>query len=384
MVLERCREYSIPLILGVIISLIWTNVSIESYHHFIHTPIFFNIDFHFLINDIFMVFFFAIAGVEILNSLSRGGALNPIRKAVTPLMATAGGVIGPIFTFFILNYFFGSDEYINGWGICTATDIALAWLLARIVFGKKHPAVSFLLLLAVADDAIGLIIIAVFYSDPTEPVKPLWLLLIVVGMLIAWTLNRKRVKSYVPYIFGAGTIVWIGMYAAHLHPALSLVFIVPFLPKKGVSTELIDMHGVNDAPIHTTLNKFEHQISPLVDYGLIFFGISNAGVELSQISKLTWIVFASLVIGKTIGISLFTCHAVLLKFKLPEGMRAKDVFLTGLIGGLGLTVALFVASEAYSDVSLQGSAKMGALFTIFLFIFVIALGKIMRIKKIDN
>ena len=74
----------------------------------------------------------------------------------------------------------------NGWGIPTATDIALAWLVARVVFGRGHSAVSFLLLLAVADDGIGLGIIAVFYPDPNHPVQTIWLLLVAAGMGVAW------------------------------------------------------------------------------------------------------------------------------------------------------------------------------------------------------
>ena len=90
----RFRDLSIPLLGGVVLALIWATISPDGYHEFMHNPIFGEtISLHWLVNDIFMVFFFAIAGVEIVNSLSAGGALNPIRKAVTPLMATAGGVI---------------------------------------------------------------------------------------------------------------------------------------------------------------------------------------------------------------------------------------------------------------------------------------------------
>lgn len=381
MLLNRIREYSIPLILGVISALIWINLSPESYYDFIHTPILGYVNFHFLVNDIFMVFFFSTAGIEIINSLSPGGALNPIKKAMTPLLATVGGIMGPIVIFFLFNGSFGEPSFSNGWGICTATDIALAWLLARIVFGKDHPAISFLLLLAVADDAVGLMIIAIFYPDPKVPVEPLWLLFIVLAMLVAAYLNKRQVRSYVPYILGAGILAWIGMFNAHLHPALSLIFIIPFLPRKGVAVEAIDIHGVNDAPMHSTLNHFEHHITPLVDYGLVFFGISNAGVEFSSISNLTWIIFGSLVVGKTLGITSFTWLATQLKFTLPEGMLGKDVLVAGIIGGMGLTVALFVVDAAYTDIAVQGAAKMGALFTVFTFIFAMVIAKILNIKK---
>ncbi len=378
----RLRNLSIPLLSGVVLALIWANISPENYHHIVHTPIFGEyINFHWLVNDIFMVFFFAIAGVEIVNSLSPGGALNPIKKAVTPLMATAGGVIGPVGLFFILNIIMGEPAFTNGWGICTATDIALAWLVARIVFGRNHPAVKFLLLLAVADDAIGLIIIAVFYPDPNNPVEPLWLLLVVLAMAIAFILNKKGVQNYWFYVLIAGGLSWFGMHSAHLHPALSLIFIVPFLPRTGVIIKDNSAHSLEDAVGKSSLASFEHQIAPFVDFGLILFGLTNAGVAFSGITDLTWIIFLALVVGKTLGISLFTYLATLMSFKLPDGMHARDVVVAGIIGGMGLTVALFVSNEAFVDLGLQGAAKMGALFTAAAGIIAIIVGKIVKVEK---
>jgi len=382
MVIKFCRDYSIPLILGVIVALIWANLSPESYQQIIYTPIIFDINFHWLVNDLFMVFFFAIAGVEIINSLSEGGALNPIKKSVTPLMATAGGVLGPIAIFFILNSIIGSPEYIKGWGVCTATDIALAWLLARLVFGRGHPAVSFLLLLAVVDDGIGLAIIAIFYPDPINPVQPIWLLLVAFAMLIAYRLNKKGVNKYWPYVLLCGTLSWFGMYNSHLHPALSLIAIVPFLPKTGVTIVHDDSHGMDDASCCSCLSTFEQQVAPGVEFGLFFFGLTNAGVEFAGVSNLTLIILVSLVVGKTIGISLFTWIATLLGFKLPTGMKPKEVVVAGLVGGMGLTVALFVAGAAFVDLELQGAAKMGALLTASVFILAVVAGKIVGIKKI--
>ncbi|MCS5666071.1 MAG: Na+/H+ antiporter NhaA, partial [Dehalococcoidia bacterium] len=188
------QQYSIPLIIGVIAGLVFANIDIHAYEVMVDYHIFGDdtkifgkaVTVHFLVNEIFMVFFFGIATKEITESALPGGSLNPIRKAINPLMGTLGGVFGPAGLFFLLAWVFygGGDDLgivANGWGIPTATDIALAWLVARIVFGASHPAVSFLLLLAVADDAIGLGIIAVFYPDPEHPVAPSWLLLVAAG-----------------------------------------------------------------------------------------------------------------------------------------------------------------------------------------------------------
>ena len=88
---------------------------------------------------------------------------------MNPLLATIGGVVGPVAVYLLLNSLIGSPALMNGWGIPTATDIAFAWLAARLIFGDNHPVIAYLLLLAIADDAIGLVIIALFYPDPHHP-----------------------------------------------------------------------------------------------------------------------------------------------------------------------------------------------------------------------
>ncbi len=374
------REFSIPLILGVIVALIWANISPESYQIFNETKIF-GLSFHFFVNDIFMVFFFAIAAVEITQSFLPGGDLNPIKKAVNPLMGTIGGIVGPVGVYLLLNSIIGGPEFTNGWGIPTATDIALAWLIARFVFGDKHPAVSYLLLLAIVDDAIGLIIIAIFYPDPLNPVSPIWLLATLAGMGIAFLLRKKGVKSYWPYLIFGGGLAWIGLHEAHMHPALALVTIIPFLPHASRETGHLFEDDQDD---HSTLTNFEHEWKIFVDFGLFAFGLSNAGVEFSEIGTATWLVFFALLIGKTVGIFGFAFLAEKLGFPLPTGMGRKELFLAGVIAALGLTVALFVAGAAFTDPTIRGAAKMGALFSAFVAIIAIVLGKVLRVKRITQ
>jgi NhaA family Na+:H+ antiporter len=156
-----------------------------------------------------------------------------------------GGVLGPIAVFFaLLSLLHASGafppersfaELARGWGIPTATDIALAWLVARAVFGAGHPAINFLLLLAVADDGIGLAIIALFYGDPAHRLAPLWLLLVLLAMGLAALLRARGVRSWQAYVFTAGPVAWSGLMLANLHPALALVFVVPFLPGRAAT-----------------------------------------------------------------------------------------------------------------------------------------------------
>lgn len=373
------QEFSIPLIAGVILALVLANLVPEHYQSLLHHELFGGFTFHSFVNDIFMVFFFAMATVEITQSLLPGGDLHPLKRAVNPIMATFGGVIGPALVFTVLNHLIGSPELTRGWGIPTATDIALAWLVARIVFGPHHPAVSFLLLLAIADDGIGLVIIAVFYPDPLYQVVPMWLLLTLAGMLAAFFLRRAKVKSYWPYILISGTLSWLGLYLAHLHPALALVFVIPFLPHPAKETA----HLFEDDPSDSsTLRQFEHDWKAFVDFGLFMFGLANAGVKFSGISTVTWLVFSALLIGKTTGIFLFGSIANLLGFSFPKGMRHKELFVAGLIASMGLTVALFVAGVAYTNLYIQEAAKMGALFSSGAIVVSFAAARLLKIQRI--
>lgn len=320
---------------------------------------------HFLVNDIFMVLFFGVAAKEITEACLPGGALNPPSKAINPLCGTLGGVLGPVGVFFGLNALFGEAAWSNGWGIPTATDIALAWLVAKLIFGNGHPAISFLLLLAVADDAIGLGIIALAYPDPAHPTEWMNALWIVPGMFAAYTLRRLKVASWIPYVAIGGAICWWGLYSAHLHPALALVFVVPFIPGPmkdlGLYTDYSDeKYDDHNSP----LENFEHQTRLVVDFGLFFFAFANAGVPLQGVSTLTWIVLASLIAGKMIGITLFSWGAQLVGFALPTGMNVRHLLTASAIAGLGLTVALFVSGQAFTDASIQGAAKMGALLSV--------------------
>ncbi|MFA6499336.1 MAG: Na+/H+ antiporter NhaA [Desulfurivibrionaceae bacterium] len=372
------REFSVPLLAGVMVALIWANLTPEGYHHFNHAPLLGPLSFHFITNELFMVLFFGMAASEITKSCLPGGDLHPLRKAVNPLLATLGGVVGPILVYLSLNALFGSPQLSRGWGIPTATDIALAWLGASLVFGRRHPAIAFLLLLAIADDAIGLLIIALFYPDPMQPLAPQWLGLTLSGIAIAFLLRRSKVDGYWPYLLLGGGLSWLGLFKAHVHPALALVFIVPFLPHAKREHKHLFEEDPNDL---SPLASFEHEWKVVVDFGLFMFGLANAGVEFAAIGVATWLVLASLALGKTCGIFSMGLLGRRLGYPLPSQVGKKELLLVGMIGGLGLTVALFVAGEAFTDPLIQGAAKMGALLSAGSGILAIIGGRLMQVRR---
>jgi NhaA family Na+:H+ antiporter len=403
--LNILQEFSLPLIVGVVVALVVANVNPALYEELVKFPVFgpqdgaHPINALFIINDVFMVFFFGIAAKEITEACLPGGDLNPPSKAINPLLGTIGGVVGPVAVYFLMLQvlYTGHNDYsevANGWGIPTATDIALAWLVARMIFGNKHPAVNFLLLLAVADDAIGLVIIAIFYGDPSNPAAPEYLLYYTVpGMIIAYVLRKKNVQAWLPYILFAGTLSWVGFISAHLHPALALVPIVPFLPGPSRDTGLFESEDEVDQEHqaghheheHSPLHNFEHNLKLPVDLGLFFFAFANAGVQFASVNGVTWMILASLIVGKIIGITFFSGLGAKLGFPMPEGMGMKHLVVAGTIAGLGLTVALFVAGQAFPDGSAyQGPAKMGAVLSAFAALAAVLLAKALGIKPLKD
>ena len=410
-------QYSLLLIIGAVAALAWANTNPESYHHFVdyvlidnffighlhddgHGHVTRTLTLHYLVNDVLMALFFAIAAKEVWEAIIlENGSLRG-KKAATPLIATAGGVLGPVAVYLGLAAFLGSDTYdavSKGWAIPTATDIAFSYLVGRLVFGAGHPAVRFLLLLAIADDAVGLLILAIFY--PSGDLAPVWLLLsfgaaIAVFVLANWlprhldrgnqarpnsTWVRKKL-SFWPYAIAAA-LSWYGFQESGIHPALGLLPIVPTIPH---ADRAFGIFSEAETHLHDLLNDIEHALKYPVEIILLFFGLLNAGVEFKSISEPTWLVLAGLLIGKPLGVMIMGWIAAKpLRLGLPEGMRIIDLFVIGCVAAIGFTVALFVASVAFDAGPVQDAAKMGALFSFFAAAISIVAGKLTRVQKVN-
>jgi NhaA family Na+:H+ antiporter len=348
-------DNSLLLIAGTVAALIWANTGFTSYEHFAHA-------WHFAVNDIGMVFFFALATKEVFEATLPGGALASPRESAVPLFAAVGGMAMPAITFFVLIHALQLPELSRGWAVPCATDIAFSYMAARVVFRKGHPAIPFLLLLAIADDALGLVILAVFY--PSQEIAPLLFAgVMAIALVIAWLIRRQRVTSYWPYVILAGGCSWLALYKGGFHPALALVPIVPFLRDR------------------ETLHRFEHQFKVPVQIVLGLFGLVNAGVPFANIGVATGIVVMSLVAGKPIGILAFTWLAERFGFRRAQGLAWRDVLVLGMLAGVGFTVALFFATAAFPAGRLLDEVKMGALFSFVAAPIGVALSRIVRGRR---
>jgi NhaA family Na+:H+ antiporter len=357
------------LVLGTAIALVWANVDHDSYFDMAH-------HLHFVVNDIGMAFFFALAAKEVTEATAPGGPLHSPRRAAMPLAAAVGGMLGPALIFVALTIVLDRPDLERGWAIPCATDIAFSYLAARLIFGAKHPAIPFLLLHAIADEALGLLIIAAFY--PSGPLRFVaFLFFLAAGMLIAWWLRRRRTKNFWPYIIAGGALSWIGFYRGGLHPALALVPIIPFLPHAARDPGLFTEHP----HLHDALNEFEHWFKRPVDVTLFFFGLVNAGVVLGNIGTGTWFVLVAILAGKPIGIVMATALSGLGGLHLPRSVTWRDLGVVGIIAGIGFTVALFFATAAFPYGRLLDETKLGALLSFSAFAIGLAAAKLLKVGR---
>ncbi len=337
------------LVSGTVLALIWANVGHESYETVSHAL-------HFAVNDIGMAFFFAIAAKEVVEATAPGGALHSPRRSAVPLIAAIGGMVGPAAIYITLVLVFARPDLAQGWAIPVATDIAFSYLVARIIFGAKHPGIPFLLLLAIADDALGLMILAVFYPSGDLHLGT-FAIVLGVAMVLAWWLRSRKTLSFWPYIVGAGAVSWLAFYWGGLHPALALVPIMPFVPHASRDAGLF----VERPDAHDTLNEFEHWWKLPVHVILFFFGLANAGVAVTSVGTGTWFVLAAILLGKPIGIVACTGLSVAGGLHMPAGVTWRDMTVLGVVAAIGFTVALFFATAAFPAGELLDQTKMGAL-----------------------
>jgi NhaA family Na+:H+ antiporter len=368
--LEFILDNSLLLIAGAVVALIWANADAVSYIHVSKSL-------RFVINDIAMVFFFGLAMKEVVEAMLPGGPLSSIRAGALPIFAAVGGMAAPAAIYLLSSGALGLTDIHAGWAIPCATDIAFSYLAARLIFPRGSPAIPFLLLLAIADDAMGLVVLAVFY--PSGALAPLMLAsLLLPGMALAWTMRRFGVENFWAYVLGPGVLSWLGLFHGGLHPALALVPIIPLMPHHQSDLRVI---GRSSTVRLLTLKQFTDWWKTPVQFVLLGFGLVNAGVPFAAVGPVTWIVLASLVIGKPIGIVATSLFSELLGFRRAPGLDLRALLTLGIAAGIGFTVALFFAGAAFPPGPVLDEAKMGALLSFSAAFLAIGVGRVMGLKR---
>lgn len=349
---EFVIDSMLALPVGCAIALIWANTLPESYFRMSHALAF-------AVNEIGLAFFLAIAAKEVVEATVPGAELHPWRRAALPMVAAIGGVAVPlsIYVFFLRTL--GEQMLIPAGVVVCAVDVSASYIVGRMIFGRRAE-ISFLLLLSLSMNAIGLAALAVLHpiGDANWPVG---LALMVAALAAAFVMHRQKVRSFWPYVIGPGVLSWAALFVAGVHPALALVPVMPFLPHAAHDAGMF----VDPAPqAHDTLTSFERFWRLPIQGVLLLFGLVNSGMPIMGQEEGLWALPVAVLIGRPIGVMFATAVGVAVGLRLPHHLRWRDVPVVGCITSVGLVMALFFAAAAMPIGPLQLQLKTGALLTV--------------------
>lgn len=392
------------MLLAAVIALIVANTGAhEAFLDFWHTEVgvFFGSQFagmslaH-VINDIFMAVFFLLVGLEVKYEMTVGELTN-IRQALLPIVAAVGGVLVPVLIYLLFNA--SNPETAHGWGIPTATDIAFALGILALLGSRVPSGVRvFLSTLAVADDIIAILVIAIFYGHSPSL---MWLAAAAVVMVVLTLMNRNHIYSLLPYLL-VGVVLWYCVFMSGVHATIAgvlLAFTIPsgsrvnlrsFITWSGEKVREAREVFRPETPvmaqgeyIETVANlsrvarqvvppatRLEHKLYPWVYFGILpLFALTNADVSLVGADigaffsdPVLYGVMLGLLLGKPMGIMLFSFLVVKAKVaSLPDNVTWIHMLGAGILGGVGFTMAIFVANLAFTSGIEITTAKAGIL-----------------------
>lgn len=396
---QRSTSTGITILFITAIALVWTNSPWhDSYEAFLHQPVKFvlgPLDLAFtlehFVNDGLMVLFFLVVGLEIKRELLVG-ELSSRQKALLPMIAAVFGMVGPAVTYLLFN---GGTDAARGWGVPVATDIAFA-LGVLALLGDRVPngLRVFLAALAIVDDLLAVVVIAVFYTAALN--VPMVLLALAI-VIILYGGNRLGIHSL--WFYGIlGFILWIVVLASGVHATIAGVALAMCIPAHSRidrisfftrSRDLIDqiskrtetdedegkqldaVHALEEMCEHvqTPLHRIEHGLSMVVSFGIMpLFALVNAGVVITPAmidglaSPVALGIALGLFLGKQIGISGSVWLSVRLGLtRVPSGVSMAQMYGVSLLCGIGFTMALFVAHLAFINPEHLEMAKLSIL-----------------------
>jgi Na+:H+ antiporter, NhaA family len=310
------------------------------------------------INDGLMAIFFLLVALEIKREV-RSGQLSSRAQLLQPLLCAAAGVAVPALIYAYINR--GDAQALQGWAIPAATDIAFALGILSLL-GSRAPVAMKLLLstIAVLDDLVAIIIIAVFYTSDLSTAA---LIAAAIAIAIMFVLNRSGVRSLTPYLL-LGAVVWVCVLKSGVHATLAGVVTGLMIPH-------VDRHNDIDGEVeHSPLETLEHALHPWVAYAILpLFAFANAGLALGGVAFADALapvplgIALGLVLGKPIGvIAAATLGHVTRIAPFGDGLGFKAIVGVGLLCGIGFTMSLFIASLAFAnDGALFQASVLGVL-----------------------
>jgi NhaA family Na+:H+ antiporter len=395
---------ALVLLAMTVLALAWANSPFaHTYEHLLHEKVGFvfgehalKLSVHHWINDGLMAIFFFLVGMEIKREMVMGD-LSTRARAMLPVMAALGGMVVPAG---IYAAFHAGGPASHGWGIPMATDIAFA-VAAMSVLGSRVPSPLkvFLLALAIADDLGAVLVIAVFYTESIH-LGALGMAGLTLALVVA--MNYAGVRAFLAYWI-VGAVVWFFTHESGVHATIAgvaLGLITPAWPDPHRKHNLIDRarESLEHLREYVTRDRDDHgghrrhhavvqlqdatraSLSPLdyltnrLERAVLFvvmplFALANAGVHLEASTladplamRVAVAVALGLLVGKPVGITLFAWLSVRIGLAtMPKGVNLLALFATGMLAGIGFTVALFISALAFKDPVVTAGSKVGIL-----------------------
>ncbi|MBQ6631972.1 MAG: Na+/H+ antiporter NhaA, partial [Romboutsia sp.] len=330
------------------------NSPLKSVYNYVLDDIYIVKDFsiHTFINEFLMSIFFLVAGLEIKSEILYGN-LSSFKKAAFPVVASIGGVLIPAFLFIFINR---NSPFLSGFCIPISTDIAFAVGVFILFSNMFNPALKvFLLSLALVDDLISIMFIAIVYSLDINFTYLMFALSILLTLIIA---NKVFKVENIIYYLLSGMCLWYFIHLSGVHSTISGILLSITIPSKYYSYR------------QSVLERMQRILVPINNLLIIpLFAFANTGIaltyniDLTQAKPLYMGIILGLCLGKPVGIMLFCYLGNLFKIiEKPKDISWSDVLFVSLIAGIGFTMSIFVSELAFiHNLTIVNIAKMAIL-----------------------
>lgn len=397
------RHFARALFGGAGLATLWVNLSPATYYDFIEfrllewampawlaegtlivTPLR-------LVTDGLMSLFLFFIGKELWEALVLDRGALAGRRALLPAGAVLGGIVGAVAFWILWGAAAGADDgagITTGWVVPVGSDVVICYVLGRLIFGAGHAALHLLLLITIAFDIAGLVLLGLTHAG--GGLRFLWLLVVIAAVFGVWKLygapppagvseaRRRRGLALWPYVV-AGIVSWFGMAAAGMPPALGLLPVIPAIPH---ADRAFGLFAEAEEYLHDPLNRLAHALVKPVAVVLFLFGLTRGGVDLTAFAPVTSTVLVALWIGKPLGL-LTGALVAMLAFRLypPPGVSLRDLAVLAAISGTGFTVPVLAIDSALPAGLMAEGTRLGLALSLLAGPAALLLARLVRRKK---
>jgi Na+:H+ antiporter, NhaA family len=393
-------QFAWALLSGVGLATLWVNLSAGSYYDMIEfrlldltlpqwiagdamvlTPMS-------IVSDGLMSLFLFFVGKELWEALIlKRGSLTGSR-ALLPAGAVLGGILGAVIVWVLFASAFETAQEATpgaGWPVPIGSDIVICFVIGRMVFGTGHPALHLLLLISIASNILGLLILGLAF--PATGLQLAWLFLPLLSSFAVWKIwgqrppadaserDKRHGTALWPYIV-TGLLCWIGIASAGLPPALGLLPVIPAIPH---ADRAFGLFAEAEGFLSDPLNRLTRLLVMPLGVVLFLFGLTRGGIDLGAVAPTTGTVLAALWIGKPIGLFVGALLAArIFRLPLPQGVRIRDLMLLALISGVGFTIPVLALDTALPGGLMTEAARLGLALSLLVWPVALFLGRVLR------